>query len=180
MVKVGGHPIWGKLSIMYVIIPFVILSFYSIVGGWTLHYAIQAFTGKLFSNNDFAGQFAAFSSGYAPLAWLLIVFAICAVVVILGVSNGIEKFNKILIPAKVILLLVLMVNALLLPGSGAGVAFFLNPDFSKLTIESALVALGHAFFSLSLGMGIMVTYGAYVDRRQSLGTAALVPLEEAT
>jgi NSS family neurotransmitter:Na+ symporter len=60
-----------------------------------------------------------------------------------------------------------------LPGSGAGVAFFLNPDFSKLTIESALVALGHAFFSLSLGMGIMVTYGAYVDRRQSLGTAAL-------
>lgn len=173
MVKVGGHPIWGKLSIMYVIIPFVILSFYSIVGGWTLHYAVQAFSGKLFSNNDFAGQFAAFSSGYAPLAWLFIVFAISAVVVILGVSNGIERFNKILIPAKAILLLVLMVNALLLPGSGAGVSFFLNPDFSKLSIESALVALGHAFFSLSLGMGIMVTYGAYVDRRQSLGTAAL-------
>ncbi|MGW8958885.1 sodium-dependent transporter [Paenibacillus sp. NPDC055715] len=173
MVKVGGHPIWGKLSIMYVIIPFIILSFYSIVGGWTLHYAVQAFTGKLFSNNDFAGQFATFSSGYAPLAWLFIVFVISAAVVILGVSNGIERFNKILIPAKVILLLVLMVNALLLPGAGAGVSFFLNPDFSKLTLESALVALGHAFFSLSLGMGIMVTYGAYVDRRQSLGTAAL-------
>lgn len=173
MVKVGGHPIWGKMSIMFVIVPFVILSFYAIVGGWTLHYAVEAFSGNLFSNNDFAGQFASFSSGYAPLVWLLVVFAFTAVVVTLGVSNGIEKFNKILIPAKVILLLVLMINALMLPGSGAGVSFFLNPDFSKLSIESALVALGHAFFSLSLGMGIMITYGAYVDRRQSLGGAML-------
>lgn len=170
-VKVGGNRIWGRLGLLSIAAPFMILSFYAIVAGWTLHYAVLAFSGKLFSNSDFNGQFGSFVSGYMPIIWTLIVLIVTALVIIKGVSSGIEKFNKILIPGMLLLLIVLMIRALTLPGAGEGVSFFLSPDFSKLTTESALVALGHAFFSLSLGMGTMITYGAYVHRKQSLGAA---------
>lgn len=172
-VKVGGHKMWGGFGLLSVIGAFAIMSFYAIVAGWTFHYAMLSFSGKLFTGNDFAGRFNAFIGGYEPIGWQLVVLLISGWVVIKGISGGIEKFNKVLIPGMLLLLLGLMVRALTLPGAGDGVAFFLQPDFSKLTAESALVALGHAFFSLSLGMGAMLTYGAYVERRQSLGTATL-------
>ncbi|MFB5268726.1 sodium-dependent transporter [Paenibacillus enshidis] len=172
-VKAGGGKIWERLGLLQIIAPSMILSFYVIVAGWTLHYAILAFSGRLFVNNDFAGQFGTFVSGPMVIVWQAIAMLITVWVVIRGISGGIEKFNKVLIPGLVVLLIVLMIRAVTLPGAGAGVSFFLNPDFSKLTAESALVALGHAFFSLSLGMGILITYGAYVDKRQSLGTATL-------
>ncbi|WP_047153829.1 sodium-dependent transporter [Aneurinibacillus tyrosinisolvens] len=172
-IKAGGHQVWGRLGLLQVIAPFMILSFYVIVAGWTLHYAVLAFSGKLFSNADFSGQFTGFTAGYMPILWQIVAVVITGWIVARGISGGIEKFNKILIPGLVVLLIVLMVRAITLPGAGAGVSFFLNPDFTKLTAESALVALGHAFFSLSLGMGILITYGAYVDKRQSLGSATL-------
>jgi len=172
-VKVGGHKAWGGMGMLSVIGAFMIMSFYAIVAGWTFHYATQAFSGKLFSNTDFAGQFGGFISGYTPIIWQAVVLLITGLIVARGISGGIEKFNKVLIPGLLILLLILMVRALTLPGAEAGVEFFLKPDFSKLTAESALVALGHAFFSLSLGMGAMMTYGSYVDRKQSLGSATL-------
>ncbi|WP_223066163.1 sodium-dependent transporter [Paenibacillus caui] len=172
-VKAGGGRIWGRLGWLQVISPFMILSFYVIVTGWTLHYAVLAFSGQLFNNNDFEGQFGGFIGGYSPILWQLAAVAITGWIVIRGVSKGIERFNKIVIPGLIILLIVLLIRAVTLPGAGEGVSFFLQPDFSKLTPESALVALGHAFFSLSLGMGILITYGAYVDKRQSLGTATV-------
>lgn len=172
-VKAGGSKFWGRLGLLQIIAPSMILSFYVIVAGWTLYYALLSFSGRLFANGDFAGQFSAFVSGPWVIVWQAVAMLITAWVVVRGVSGGIEKFNKVLIPGLVVLLLVLMVRAVTLPGAGAGVSFFLNPDFSKLTTESALVALGHAFFSLSLGMGVLITYGAYVDKRQSLGTATL-------
>ncbi|UUZ86061.1 hypothetical protein LJK88_23085 [Paenibacillus sp. P26] len=98
---------------------------------------------------------------------------ICGWVIAKGVSGGIEKFNKVLIPGFLLILFILMIRALTLPGSAEGVKFFLEPDFSKLDPESVLIALGHAFFSLSLGFGCMLTYGAYVEKKQSLGTATL-------
>ncbi|AJS60567.1 sodium-dependent transporter [Paenibacillus sp. IHBB 10380] len=172
-VKVGGHKIWGGLGMLSVIAAFLIISFYSIVAGWTLNYAVSAFSGKLFDNPDFTAQFNEFMSGNKPIMWQFVVLLLTGLVVIKGVSAGIEKFNKVLIPGLLILLVVLMVRALTLPGAGAGVSFFLNPDWSKLGAESLLVALGHAFFSLSLGMGAMLTYGSYVEKRQSLGAATL-------
>ena len=128
----------------------------------------MSFSGNLYNNTDFGGQFTTFTEGYMPIIWQIVAIAITGWVVAKGISGGIEKFNKILIPGLIILLIVLMIRAVTLPGAGAGVSFFLNPDFSKLSPEAALVALGHAFFSLSLGMGILLTYGAYVDKRQSL------------
>lgn len=172
-VKLGGGRAWGRMGMLPVIGPFMILSFYAIVAGWTLHYAVKAFSGQLFVNTDFAGQFNGFMSGYMPIVWQVIVLLITGWIVARGISGGIEKFNKVLIPGLLVLLIVLMVRALTLQGAGEGVSFFLNPDFSKLTPESTLVALGHAFFSLSLGMGTMITYGAYVDKKQSLGAATL-------
>ncbi|WP_334075041.1 sodium-dependent transporter [Paenibacillus sp. A14] len=172
-VKAGGSKIFGRLGLLQVIAPFLILTFYVIVAGWTLHYAVQSFNGSLYSNSDYSGQFSSFSQGYMPIVWQIVAILITAWVVGKGISGGIEKFNKVLIPGLIILLIVLMIRAVTLPGAGAGVSFFLQPDFSKLSPEAALVALGHAFFSLSLGMGILLTYGAYVDKRQSLGTATL-------
>lgn len=171
--KITGKRGWNALGILQVIAPFIILSFYVIIAGWTLHYAVLSFSGELFKSTDYAGVFTQFSTGYMPIIWQLIAMAITAWIVIKGVSNGIEKFNKIMIPGLVVLLIVLMIRALTLPGASAGVEFFLKPDFSSLNAESALVALGHAFFSLSLGMGILMTYGAYVQKEQSLGTATL-------
>lgn len=172
-VKLGGNRVWGKLGFVSVAAPFLILSFYAIVGGWTLHYAILAFSGQLFNNADYGAKFTDFSGGFLPIGWTLVVMAATALVIIKGVSSGIEKFNKILIPGMLALLIILMIRALTLPGAGEGASFFLRPDFSKLSAEAALVALGHAFFSLSLGMGTMITYGAYVNRKQSLGAATL-------
>lgn len=172
-IKAGGHKGWLAAGLLQVLTPFIILSFYVIIAGWTLQYAVTSFSGSLFSNSDFGGQFDSFIGGYLPLVWQLVSVLITGWIVAKGVSNGIEKFNKVLIPAMLVLLIILMIRAITLPGAGAGVSFFLNPDFSQLTTESALVALGHAFFSLSLGMGILVTYGSYVDKNQSLGAATV-------
>ncbi|MCM3628009.1 sodium-dependent transporter [Paenibacillus glycanilyticus] len=164
---------WGALGFLMILAPFLILSFYSVVAGWTMYYAARSFSGQLFSNSDYSGQFSSFIGSWQPVWWMLLALVLTAAVIIKGVSAGIEKFNKILIPGLVILLLVLVVRSLTLDGAAEGVSFFLSPDFGKLSAESALVALGHAFFSLSLGMGTMITYGAYVDKRQSLGAGTM-------
>ncbi|MHA0856853.1 sodium-dependent transporter [Paenibacillus sp. CMAA1364] len=172
-VNLSGSKMWGRLGMISVIAPFIIMSFYAIVAGWTLHYAVLSFSGKFTSGSDFSFQFSEFMSGYTPIAWQFAVLVLVGIVVVKGISGGIEKFNKFLIPGMLILLIILMVRSLTLPGASEGVSFFLNPDFSKLNAESTLVALGHAFFSLSLGMGTMITYGTYVRKGQSLGAATL-------
>ncbi|GFN32806.1 sodium-dependent transporter [Paenibacillus xylaniclasticus] len=172
LVRLSGKKIWGGFGLLSILGAFFIMSFYAVVAGWTLHYAVLTFGGGLGKGTDFEGAFFDFIGGFQPLVWQFIVMTVTGWIVIRGAS-GIEKFNKVLIPALVVILLFLMVRVLMLDGAGAGVEFFLKPDFSKLTNESVLVALGHAFFSLSLGMGTMLTYGAYVDRQQSLGAASL-------
>ncbi|MFX3636417.1 MAG: sodium-dependent transporter [Candidatus Pristimantibacillus sp.] len=171
--RLSGKKGWGALGFISIIAPFFILSFYAVVAGWTMYYAVISFSGQLFKSTDYAGQFDSFIGSWNPVIWQFIALFLTALVIIKGVSAGIEKFNKIFIPGLVILLVILVIRALTLDGAGEGVSFFLRPDFSKLSAESALVALGHAFFSLSLGMGTMITYGAYVDKRQSLGGATI-------
>lgn len=173
LTKLSGSKTWGTLGFLSVAGSFFIMSFYGIVAGWTLHYAMLSFTGELFSTLDYEGLFGRFMNGWLPIGWQLVVMLVTALVLIRGVSEGIERFNKVLIPALVVLLLLLAAQALSLEGAGEGISFFLKPDFSKLTAESALVALGQAFFSMSLGMGTMVTYGAYVQKSQSLGKATI-------
>lgn len=172
--KLTGKKYWGAFGLLSVITAFLIMSYYAVVAGWTLHYTVESFTGILFQSGvDYKSKFASFAGGYLPLLWQAVVMAICGWVLARGVSGGIEKFNTFLIPGFFIILLVLMVRSLTLSGAGEGVRFFLQPDFSKLDAESMLIALGHAFFSMSLGMGCMLTYGSYVSARQSLGAATL-------
>ncbi|QJC51008.1 sodium-dependent transporter [Paenibacillus albicereus] len=168
-----GNKQWKWFGFMSVVTAFLIISYYGVVAGWTLQYTIDSVVGSLGQGTNFDQHFVDFAAGGWPVFWQLVVMIVCGVIVGKGISGGIEKFNKILIPGFLAILLVLMVRALTLPGAAAGVDFFLKPDFSVLTGESALIALGHAFFSLSLGMGCMLTYGSYVQKEQSLGKATV-------
>ncbi len=155
---------------------FCILAFYGVVAGWTLEYVFKAVT------TGFSGQtpdklgamFGGFiGSNFRPLFWQIIFMALTCLIVIGGIKDGIEKYSKILMPFLLLILGILVLRAVTLPGSGEGVAFLLKPDFSKLSPEAVLSALGHAFFSLSLGMGTMITYGSYISKQENIGTMAI-------
>ncbi len=163
--KIGGY--------LAVATSFIILSFYAIIAGWLFSYIGRSLTGHLFAPGhlDYAQYFESVSSStIEPLIGTIIVLSITGIVCLAGVKDGIEKYTKILMPILFILLGVLMVNSLSLPGSWAGMEFLFKPDFSKLTSKAILEALGHAFYSLSLGMGIILTYGSYIGDDQDLGT----------
>lgn len=167
----SGKRGWGVLGFIAVLAAFLIMTYYSTIAGWTLQYAMESVTGVLFQSNDYAEHFKSFTGGTMPIIWQIVVLALSGFVIARGISGGIEKFNKIVIPGLLIILLIMMVRTLTLDGAAEGISYFLKPDFSQLTFHSALMALGLAFFSLSLGMGAMLTYGAYVDKHQSLPLA---------
>lgn len=167
---------WTVVGAMGVFTGFVILSFYSVVGGWTLGYMVQAFAGELgFESVEAAeGAFGAFiSNGGLAVGCHALFLTLCVLVVYRGVKNGIERWSKILMPVLFLLLVLLIVRGITLPNAMEGVRFFLSPDFSRLGTKGVLEALGHAFFSLSLGMGAMITYGSYINREENLYTSAL-------
>ena len=167
---------WYISGILGVLAAFFILAFYSVVAGWTLEYLFSAIL------NKFQGQtvaqigegFEAFiSDPVRPIFWQFVVMIITSYVVANGIEEGIEKYSKILIPLLLGLVIILDIRAITLPGGGAGLEFLFKPNFSELTGKSVLDALGHSFFSLSLGMGIMVTYGSYIKKGENLGSTAL-------
>ena len=168
---------WVSIGYMGVLAGFLILSFYSVVGGWTLAYVVKSFSHAAleFQSPKDAGEF--FSSFIAnPMEVVFyhaLFMALCIAIVIKGIHGGIEKACDILMPTLFVILLLLMIRALTLPGAMEGVKFYLHPDFSKITPSTILVALGQAFFSLSLGMGAMLTYGSYLSDKENL-TAATV------
>ncbi len=166
---------WRLVGFMGVASGFLILSYYSVVGGWTLAYILEGATGRFsqLSSPDLAwGNFLKFTGHpYWPIVFHGFFIALCVGTVHSGVRKGIERWCDILMPALFVLLLILIVRAVTLPGARAGVAFLLKPDFSKITTQAFLVALGHAFFSLSLGMGAMITYGSYVEKKENLWKA---------
>ncbi|MDD5557813.1 MAG: sodium-dependent transporter [bacterium] len=162
-----GSP-WFLAGALGIASGFVILSYYSVVGGWTLAYICKAAAFRFAAFHDPAEAGASFERFTAhpvlPVACHALFMALCMYIVARGVRGGIERWNNILMPALFLLLLALLVRGLTLPGAGEGLAFFLRPDFSKFHWgRTTLVALGHAFFSLSLGMGAMFTYGSYLS-----------------
>ena len=153
---------WDWLGKLATLVPVLILPYYCVIGGWVTKYAATMTVGKV---SESAGDdyFTGFISQTGePIIWFLVFATITAVVIFLGVSKGIEKFSKILMPALFVLTVALTIYVLTREGAGAGVAYYLKPDFSKLSIKTILAALGQLFFSMSLAMGIMVTYGSYV------------------
>lgn len=163
---IGGFGILGA---------FVILSYYCIIGGWIIKYLLMYMTGGV--KGDYAALFERFTTGFSPVIYGIIFTLLCTLIVIKGISGGIEKISRIFMPALLVMMIVLIIKSLSLKGGGEGVKFFLLPDFTA--IESAgdflnilVSAMGQVFFSLSLGMGTLITYGAYLDRKTSLKKAA--------
>ncbi|MBQ2913520.1 MAG: sodium-dependent transporter [Bacteroidales bacterium] len=161
---------WGIIGILAIICCILIVSFYSVVGGWTLDYLVKAVMGEFSSGSEgFDGLFAqTVSSNYRPLLFMLLFVGTSAVVLLAGVKDGIEKYSKVLMPLLFVMVIIIAVRSVTLPGSGAGLDFLFKPDFSKVTANTFLDALGQAFFSLSVGFGIIFTYASYVNKNENL------------
>lgn len=164
--------LWVGTGAMGVLAGFLILSFYGVVGGWTLAYIVKSITAAVthFGTPQEAGEFfGTFIANPTEIIWYHFLFmGICVAIVIRGVHSGIERACDILMPTLVIILVILMIRSLTLPGAMEGVKFYLYPDFSKITPHVVLIAMGQAFFSLSLGMGAMITYGSYLSSEENL------------
>ena len=173
----GRSPAWKILGWMGVLAGFLILSYYSVIAGWALAYIFRAASG-VFSISTADGIQAMFgdfvSDPEALLAWHTIFIVMVGAVVARGVSKGLEKATKYLMPSLFILLLVLVGYAMNTDGFQQGLAFLFTPDFSKLTPAAVLTALGHAFFTLSLGMGAIMVYGSYLPKNASIAQVSLV------
>ncbi len=166
---------WRWVGRLGVLTGFLILSYYSVVAGWTLEYIVEAaansFVGK--SANDFIASFNSFvSNPWLPVVYLILFMLGTHYVITKGVEKGIEKSAKILMPMLFILLLALAGCAVSLPNAGAGLEFLLKPDFSKVDGSTMLGAMGQAFFSLSLGMGCLCTYASYFRNDTNLTRTA--------
>ena len=176
--KIAPKSNWKWVGMLGVASAFVILSFYGVVGGWTLKYTLISLTGgftKLAGNPDMSGSlFNSFITGsLAPVIWQIIFMAFTIFVIVQGVKGGIEKWTKIMMPAILVILIVLMIRGLMLPNGMQALEFLFKPKFEDLTASSIVLALGHSFFTLSLGMGTMITYGSYLRRDQNLLSSAL-------
>ena len=179
MEKLAPGTSWKWLGLLTVISPVIILSYYSVVGGWSVEYLFKSLSFE-FTDTD-AGSiqslFGTFiSSTWEPLITHTLFMLMVAGIILAGVKSGIERFTKITMPVLFVLIVVMMIYAISLPGSGAGVSYLLKPDFSKLTMSAVAAAMGQAFFSLSLGVGTILTYASYVKKDEnifasSIGTA---------
>lgn len=175
---------WYLTGVFGVAAAFLIMFFYTDVAGWVYAYAFKALTGA-FAGTDAtqtADIFGAYVGSVAgPLAWQWIVLATISVIIIAGVTKGIERMTKTLLPILLVLLIICDIRALTLPGAMDGVEYLFRPDFAKITAPVVLAALGLAFFKLSVGMGTMTTYGSYIGKGENLpGNAMRVALADTT
>lgn len=186
--KLAPGSLWMLLGVTSLVIPIMILGFYVVIMGWTLDYTIRAVT------NDFARtvaeaqaldpsveaatvlaqDFSVFSTSvWQPLIWILVCLLISGVIMAAGVQKGIERASNVMMPALGLLLIGLVVNSFFLPGFAEGARFLFQPDWSKVTGHTFITALGQAFFSLSVAMGILMAYGSYMGDNTKIGKTAL-------
>ena len=166
---------WKWLGFLAVLTGFLITGYYSVVSGWCLQYVFGTAVGQMHGGPDYFSQyFSDFSANpWQPILWAAVFLVITHLVVSRGVEKGIERVSKLLMPTLFILLLIVMVASCLLPGAGRGISFLLQPDFSKITGEVFLAALGQAFYSLSIAMGCVCTYASYFKRSTPLLSTAV-------
>ena len=167
----GGSP-WRWVGLFTIIVPLIVLSYYSVIGGWSVDYLLKSltlsFTGNA-SQSTIHTMFIDFvSSTWAPLATHTVFLAVTTLIVVVGIKGGIEKFSKIMMPILFFMVLAIAIYSLTLPGASAGLDYLFNPDFSKITGKACAAALGQAFFSLSLGFGTIMTYASYVDKKENI------------
>lgn len=188
--KLAPRRKWFLTGILAISASYLILSFYMVVAGWTFEYFLQSVTGSLFNATSlssdasisFQNKMKEYITGsWEPLLATYVMIAINIFVLLKGVQKGIEKMSNILMPALFVLLVLFCIASLTLPKAQEGLAYFFNPDFSKITPSTMINALGQAFFSLSLGMGILITYSSYYPKTTNLvNTAVTVSILDLT
>ena len=173
--KISSSKIWTAVGCLSVLTGFLITSYYAVVSGWCLQYIYASLMGHLDGDPEYFKQyFANFSSNpVKPIVWTVAILGITHIVIQHGVRDGIERASKMLMPTLFILLLVLVVSSCLLPNAIAGIEFLFKPDFSKVTPDVLLSALGQAFYSMSIGMGCLCTYASYFSRHTNLLKSAV-------
>ncbi len=171
MRKLAPGSNYRRAGMITVITPILLLSFYSVVGGWSVDYLLKACTLRF--TQDSTGLFESLlSSTWEPIFMHTAFMAGTAIVILLGVKKGIERFTKVTMPLLFILIIIIVVFGLTLPGAGKGVEYLVKPDFSKITPSVITSAMGQAFFSMSLGVGTILTYASYVSKEENLMVSA--------
>ncbi|AUD78921.1 sodium-dependent transporter [Kangiella profundi] len=171
-----GHKNWAIIGFMGVLAGVLILSFYNVVAGWAFGYFLEMVQG----NFGIGEEFGSFITDWHKIGLYGLVFmAVTAFIVSRGIHDGIERAATILMPTLFLMIIGLIIYAMTLDGAGVGINYYLVPDFSEITGEVVYSALGQAFFSLSLGMGALITYGSYVSKKQDIvKSAALITLTD--
>ena len=174
-----GYRKWGFLGVLATIVPLVILPYYNVIGGWVIKYFVAYVECAFVSPDTLAnpeGFFSTFiSAPWDPFICMVIFTLVVTAVILLGVKNGIEKSNLIMMPILFLMAVGLAVYIVTLPGAGAGIKYYLIPDFSNCDNFGKVIlgAMGQMFYSLSLAMGIMITYGSYMKRKNSIPGASV-------
>lgn len=168
----SGGSAWRWVGLFTVIVPLVVLSYYSVIGGWSVDYLLKSctfsFTGGE-SQSTVNTIFTDFvTSTWTPLIAQSVFLLITTLIVVVGIKDGIEKFSKVMMPALFFIVIGIAIYSLTLPGAQKGVDYLFNPDFSKIDAKACAAALGQAFFSLSLGFGTIMTYASYVDKKENI------------
>lgn len=174
--KLAPRTPWYGIGILGMITCFILLSFYSVIGGWIIIYLYKVITGEL-SGIQSAGYDQLFETTIAntplSLSMQFIFMLITILVVSKGIQNGIERMSKIMMPALAILFFILVARSITLPHAMEGIRFLFQPDFHKVTSHTVLEAMGQSFFTLSLGVSVMVTYSTYLSKKESLPKSAI-------
>ncbi len=156
------------LGIIASSVPIIILPYYSVIGGWIIKYLSVFATGGMgkAATDGFFGSFI--SADTSPIGWFLLYLALTAIVVLLGVEKGIEKVSKVMMPVLVVLTVFIAIYNLFMPGAIDGLIYYIKPNFSDFSVKTVLAAMGQLFYSMSLAMGIMITYGSYMQKDVNL------------
>lgn len=168
----SGGSAWKWVGMFTVAVPLIVLSYYSVIGGWSVDYLLKSLTFS-FTGSDPQGTMSSMfsdfvSSTWAPITTHTLFMLATTLIVVIGIKDGIEKFSKVMMPLLFVMVLAIAVYSLMLPGAGKGVDYLFNPDFSKIDGKACAAALGQAFFSLSLGFGTIMTYASYVDKKENI------------
>ena len=167
----SGGSAWKWVGMFTVVVPLIVLSYYSVIGGWSVEYLLKSIT-FTFTDSDTRTTMSTMFTDFVSSTWMPIImhtvflFA-TTLIVMVGIKDGIEKFSKVMMPLLFFMVLAIAVYSLTLPGAGRGVDYLFKPDFSKIDGHTFAAALGQAFFSLSLGFGTIMTYASYVDKKEN-------------
>lgn len=168
----SGGSGWRYVGLMTVIVPLIVTSYYSVIGGWSVQYLFKSLS-FAFTSGETQSQINTMFAEYVSSPWLpllghTIFLAATVVIVGAGIKGGIEKFSKVMMPLLFVIVLGIAMYSMTIPGASRGLDYLFNPDFSKITAKSCAAALGQAFFSLSIGFGTIMTYASYVSKKENV------------